>query len=224
MDAFIFDIDGVVVDSEQRHFEVLRTLFPEHTQGVAVEQLIGLSLADTLRRLNIEGAGEAALHDRISDHYCAQLNASDLRPGISQLIDYLEQHGVPYGFVSTAPRKVCQANLALLLRGSGKPHKLISGDDVVLTKPHPHPYQAMLACLAARPTHCWVLEDTALGIAAARSAGIAHVIAWPHALSGQQDYRNAEDVIVSLDELYSRWLTEPPLCSSSAVEALNDDG
>ncbi len=47
----IFDIDGVIVDSEQLHFDVLKTLLPEQTKGVTPQDLIGLSLKETLLSL-----------------------------------------------------------------------------------------------------------------------------------------------------------------------------
>lgn len=195
----IFDIDGVIVDSEQLHFDILKTLLPEHTKGVEPEELIGLSLRETLLSLGID----AKQHDQIAvktvSAYKVQLKPHYLRPGIRSLIQSLVEQHIPFGFVSTAPRDICLANIATLELQLMQP--LISGDDIERTKPHPDPYLAMLQCLSAHPDQTIVIEDTDLGIKSATAAGIRRVYGWPHALSKTESYANAHRVIRSLDEI-----------------------
>lgn len=143
----IFDIDGVIVDSEQLHFDVLYTLAPEQARSFTPYQLIGLSLKETLDHIHVPAAQQPAIIDRVVETYKAKLTAHYLRPNIAALIRRLEQQGIRFGFVSTAPRDVCLANIGLL-NLSAEPD-LISGDDVACTKPHPDPYLAMLKQLQA---------------------------------------------------------------------------
>lgn len=195
----IFDIDGVIVDSEQLHFDVLKTVLPHHTNGVKPEDLIGLSLGETLLSLGIGTEEHAEITYQIVRTYKDLLGPCYLRLGISELIQRLIEQQIPFGFVSTAPRDICLANIATL--GLQLKHPLISGDDIENTKPHPDPYLAMLRCLQARPDNTIVIEDTDLGIQAATGAGIKCVYGWPHALSGTQSYTDAYKVICSLDEV-----------------------
>jgi HAD superfamily hydrolase (TIGR01509 family) len=195
----IFDIDGVIVDSEQLHFDVLKTLLPEHTDGVTPEDLIGLSLGETLLSIGIGAEQHDEITVQIVRAYKAQLGPRYLRPGIRSLIQSLLEQQIKFGFVSTAPRDICLANIATLELQLNQP--LISGDDIARTKPYPDPYLAMLRSLHARPDQTIVIEDTDLGIKAATEAGIERVYAWPHALSGTESYTNAHKVIGSLDEI-----------------------
>ncbi|TBL89860.1 HAD family hydrolase [Hafnia alvei] len=195
----IFDIDGVIVDSEQLHFDVLKTLLPEQTKGVTPEDLIGLSLKETLLRLGIDTKQHEQITIQIVSAYKEQLMPRYLRPGIRSLIQSLIEKHVPFGFVSTAPRDICLANLGTLELHLKQP--LISGDDIERTKPHPDPYLAMLQCLGAHPDQTIVIEDTDLGIKAATAAGIRRVYGWPHALSNTENYGAAHKVIGSLDEI-----------------------
>lgn len=195
----IFDIDGVIVDSEQLHFNVLKTLLPDQTNEVTPEDLIGLSLGATLLSLGIDTEQHDEITYQIVSAYKALLGPRYLRPGIRSLIQSLIKQQVPFGFVSTAPRDICLANIATLELQLKQP--LISGDDIEHTKPHPDPYLAMLRCLHARPDQTIVIEDTDLGIQAATAAGIERTYGWPHALSGTESYANAYKVIGSLDEI-----------------------
>ncbi len=195
----IFDIDGVIVDSEQLHFEVLRHLAPEHACYYQPQQLIGLSLEETLGHMRVPREHHADITAKTVATYKSQLSESYLRPGVRALIDALQEAGIPFGFVSTAPRDICLANIALL--GLQDPPRLISGDDVLRTKPDPDPYLAMLDILEAEVDRVIVVEDTDLGVLAATRAGIVNVYGWPHELSGQQHYKHAIGTIERLGDI-----------------------
>ncbi|MDX7992142.1 HAD family hydrolase [Xenorhabdus littoralis] len=195
----IFDIDGVIVDSEQLHFDVLRELTPDQTCHIQPQQLIGLSLSETLNEIGVPLQAQTNITDRIISVYKEKLSEHYLRPGIIPLIAALQQNGIVFGFVSTAPREVCLANLSLL-NLKDKP-ALISGDDVERTKPFPDPYLAMLRLKGMDVQQTLVIEDTDLGIAAAKQAGIPWIYAWPHALSVAEQYKQASCVIESLADI-----------------------
>lgn len=195
----IFDIDGVIVDSEQLHFDVLRTVAAEQTQHFEPQQLIGLSLKETLSHIGIPPEQQRSVSAQIVETYKAKLAKKYLRPGITELINMLEQRHVPFGFVSTAPRDVCLANINLLELLN--PIKLIAGNDVKYTKPHPEPYLTMMTQLKANNNNTIVIEDTDLGISSAYDAGLRRIYAWPHKLSTQQCYHQATSIISHLDEI-----------------------
>ncbi|MCC8365683.1 HAD family phosphatase [Xenorhabdus sp. PB61.4] len=195
----IFDIDGVIVDSEQLHFDVLRELAPDHTHEIRPQQLIGLSLAQTLSSIGVPLQAQKSITDRIISTYQDKLSPHYLRSGVTDLISALQQNEIVFGFVSTAPREVCLLNLGLLnLR---EEPALISGDDVKQTKPFPDPYLAMLKLKAMDVRQTLVIEDTDLGILAAKQAGIPWIYAWPHALSGAEKYEQSTGVIRELVDI-----------------------
>ncbi len=201
MDKFnvIFDIDGVIVDSEQLHFDVLCELAPEQTRDIQPQQLIGLSLAETLNVIGVPSQVQQSITNRIISVYQDKLSTHYLRPGVAGLLTALQQNGVAFGFVSTAPREVCLANLGLL--GLAEEPALISGDDVEQTKPFPDPYLAMLKLKRMEVQQTLVIEDTDLGIMAAKQAGIPQIYAWPHVLSVMEQYKQATCVIKSLTDI-----------------------
>lgn len=111
----------------------------------------------------------------------------------------LAQRHVSFGFVSTAPRDVCLANINLLeLLNS---IKLISGNDVKYTKPHPERYLTMMTQLKANINNTIVIEDIDLGISSTYDAGLHRIYTWPHKLSTQQCYHQATSIISNLDEI-----------------------
>ncbi|WP_075180395.1 HAD family phosphatase [Pantoea sp. 1.19] len=197
--SVIFDIDGVVVDSEQLHFDVLAALLPDHTRGVSASQLIGLSLEETLLKIGIDTGQHGDLTRRIVAAYQAALGPRYLRPDIGALVHGLSARGIPFGFVSTAPRDICLANLATLALPQTPP--LVAGDDLTRTKPWPDPYLAMLTRLDVTAEQTIVVEDTDLGIQAATAAGIRQVYGWPHALSDGERYTQAHAVIRTLGDI-----------------------
>ncbi|MBD1227163.1 HAD family hydrolase [Xenorhabdus griffiniae] len=203
----IFDIDGVIVDSEQLHFDVLLDVLsnelgeqaPTQISNIQPQQLIGLSLVETLDKVGVPPTMHQDITEKIISRYQEKLSVRYLRPGVTDLIAALQQDGTKFGFVSTAPRNVCLANLSLL--DLHEPPALISGDDVERTKPFPDPYLAMLKLKKMDVQQTLVIEDTDLGIAAAKQAGIPWIYAWPHALSVAEQYEQASCVIEKLMDI-----------------------
>jgi len=194
-----FDIDGVIVDSEQLHFDMLQMLVPEQSKNFSSHELIGLSLEETLEHIKVPAALQAAVAASIIEGYKSKLTKQYLRQGVRTLISTLLAKNIPFGFVSTAPRDICLCNLALLELPTHI--RLVSGDDVTKTKPHPDPYIAMMRTMQVHADDVIVIEDTDLGICAAFEAGISRIYAWPHALSHKQNYHQATAVISHLPEI-----------------------
>ncbi|MDA0117504.1 HAD family hydrolase [Vibrio sp. T11.5] len=199
--VIIFDIDGVIVDSEQLHFDLLKNLLPHQTEGVKAEDLIGLSLTETLEQLGVGREQQPTLIKTIVQTYKMEIGPAYLRKEAKPIIHALLENRIPVGFVSTAPRDVCLANLSALGLPAESSVPLISGDEVAKTKPHPDPYLAMLEILNAKASQAIVIEDTDLGIQAAVQAGIPRVYGWPHALSSNETYHQASKVIGTLSEV-----------------------
>ena len=181
--AVLFDMDGLLVDSEPLWFEVERTVMARlgGRWGKADQQaLIGGSLDRTVSWLLAKAAVPAS-RDDVARWLVAEMAALigarglPLQPGAGPLLAGLDAAGVPCALVTASSRAIMEAVLkvtALSFRVT------ICGEDVRRGKPDPEPYMLAADRLGVPTAGCVVLEDSPTGIAAARAAGCP-VIAVP---------------------------------------------
>ena len=181
--AVLFDMDGLLVDSEPLWFEVERTVMARlgGQWGKADQQaLIGGSLDRTVSWLLAKAAVPAS-RDDVARWLVAEMAALigarglPLQPGAGPLLAGLDAASVPYALVTASSRAIMEAVLKVTaVRFS----VTICGDDVRRGKPDPEPYMLAADKLGVPTAGCVVLEDSPTGIAAARAAGCP-VIAVP---------------------------------------------
>jgi len=181
--AVLFDMDGLLVDSEPLWFEVERTVMARlgGQWGKADQQaLIGGSLDRTVSWLLAKAAVPAS-RDDVARWLVAEMAALigarglPLQPGAGPLLAGLDAVGVPCALVTASSRAIMEAVLkvtALSFRVT------ICGEDVRRGKPDPEPYMLAADRLGVPTAGCVVLEDSPTGIEAARAAGCP-VIAVP---------------------------------------------
>jgi HAD superfamily hydrolase (TIGR01509 family) len=195
--ALIFDMDGVLVDSEPIHFAVARQILAqvgiEFTDKTA-RAFVGQSVRDFLRaathRWVLPGTPEE--YEAQYDTLFLQAVARPLPPrdGAVWLIDEARRRGCRVGLASTSRRSWIDA----LLRATGLEGRfdaVVGGDMVEDVKPAPDIYLRAAAGLGLSPASCVAVEDSAAGVRAARSAGMRVVglitpLVEPHAL-GEAD-------------------------------------
>ena len=201
--GIIFDIDGVIIDSEKLHAESLLQAIGEATgQSIEIKaaDLIGLSLEATLAALAIDPRHATTVQRRSVELYLAKVCPQLVRPLVRETVSALEKNQIPFGFASTAEMRVCRANLDQVSQNLG--HKpVIARESVAECKPYPEAYLKMLEVLNLEPSEAIVIEDSDIGITAAIAAGIGRVYAWPHGLSSSQSYRAAHKTINSLTDV-----------------------
>ncbi len=183
--AVLFDMDGLLVDSEPLWFVVEREVAERlgAPWGEAdQEALIGGSLERTVSYLLAKADGAAtAGRDDVARWLVAGMarlvlaRGLPLQPGAARLLADLEAAGVPCALVTASSRAIMDAVLKVTGLSFGV---TVCGEDVQRGKPHPEPYQRAAALLGVPPPGCVVLEDSPTGIAAARAAGCP-VIAVP---------------------------------------------
>ena len=176
--AYLFDLDGTLLDSDPLHAAVFVDFL--NTRGV------DFGLEDYATRIhgrqNVEVFGEllpfedARALDRAKEAaYRARLG-SDLTatPGLTDLLDRARAEGLKCALVTNACRENVDAVLdALGLEDAFDTQSL--GDDCPQGKPHPDPYFRALAALGVAAEEAIAFEDSPAGIAAATTAGIPTV-------------------------------------------------
>lgn len=203
--AVIFDMDGVLVDSYQAHFESWRQLYGElgiDYGEAAFAADFGRTSADILRRtLADDLAGERVreLDDRKEALYREIIRRDfPAMDGAEDLLAALSAAGFRLAVGSSGPPE----NVALAvekLRGGKLIEVQVTGLDVVRGKPDPQVFQIAADRLGIPAGRCAVVEDAVHGVAAAKRAGMAAI-----ALVGtaKRDQLAGADLVVdSLREL-----------------------
>jgi HAD superfamily hydrolase (TIGR01509 family) len=204
----IFDMDGVIIDTEPIHHHAFFTQFAE--LGIVVSDelyasFLGSSTRNVFQRLKQEFTlpqEVPALLQRKRELFNQAFDTDaslDLLPGVRALIEDLQAHGVQMVLASSASK----ATIARVFNRFGlAPYfsHTVSGEDFAQSKPNPAIF-LHAAKLAQTPVgECIVIEDSANGVAAAKAAGIYCIgYASPH--SAGQDLRLADRVIQDFAEL-----------------------
>jgi HAD superfamily hydrolase (TIGR01509 family) len=199
----LFDMDGLLVDSEPIWFEVESSVmsrlggsWDESDQAA----LVGGSLQRSLDYL-LAKASRPVSRDVVAgwmvDGMVELLSTRPLRvmPGARELLAEVAAAGVPYGLVTSSERPVMEAVLGRL---SVSFPITVCGDDVSNSKPDPEPYLLAAAKLGTDPRRCVALEDSPNGVAAAEAAGCL-MVAVPSLVPIPAE--NGRLVVTSLAEL-----------------------
>src|SRR3954451_1785107 len=180
-DAVIFDLDGVLLDSEPIYLAATNSVLAAEGKYISPEQnarYIGVRFRDMLADI-IPGMGLA--HD--ADYYIEATRAAVLEafgkpltppPGARELIERLADHGVPRAVDSSSVHAWVEQVLTNLGVREHFPI-VVGGDDVAHGKPSPDIFLRCAELLGVDPARCVVIEDSANGVLAARSAGMAAI-------------------------------------------------
>ncbi len=174
-DALLFDLDGVLIDSErtyERHWQrwADRKNVPfEHIAAVHHGRPAIRTIAIVAPHLDAERESRQFNADLVADMNMDGLRAYD---GAAPLL-----HRLPvdrWAIATSSPRAFAVSRLRHL--GLSMPKVLVTLDDVVNGKPAPDPYLQAAEGIGMAPSRCIVIEDAPAGIEAAKAAG-ARVIA-----------------------------------------------
>jgi HAD superfamily hydrolase (TIGR01509 family) len=180
--AVVFDMDGLLVDTETVVFRAMRRA----AQGIGGEmpfatfqRMVGLQHAASDLIL-IEHFGEGFDLDAwsavVSAHFQEELGAGiALKAGVAEILDFLDAAGLP--------RAIATSSSLAAVRQSLGPHSLVDRFDALVTrdlqtrgKPHPEPFLKAAEALGVAPADCLALEDSHNGVRSASSAGMMTVM------------------------------------------------
>jgi len=199
--GFLFDLDGVIVDTAVFHFQAWRRIAQklggDFTEAQN-EQLKGVSRVDSLKKI-MEWTGARiseeeflALMELKNEWYLElvrQLSANDGLPGAVEFLRKAKAQGIGIALGSAsknAPLILDKMNVLPLFDA------IIYGNNVVNGKPHPEVFLKGAEALGLTPAECIVFEDSIAGVQAAKAGGMSCVgIGTPDILGGADLYFNA---------------------------------
>ena len=193
--AVVFNMDGLLFDTEALYRDAMLTT------AQALGQIMPLSLY--LATIGLSGE---ATRQSLSRHFGADfdldgfwrqasatfhtLTTTELRlkPGVVELIDLLEDLGIPFAIATSSEHHDVERNLGLHGLFDRFPVVVAHGD-YQLGKPHPEPFLTAARRLDVPPELCLALEDSHNGVRSASSAGMMTIMV-PDLLAATEEIRS----------------------------------
>lgn len=208
IETVIFDMDGVIIDSEPIHKELQDQLFESYNITLKpgeYQSFIGRSSKNMWQEL-IERHSLPVTIDHIlqqdRDLYHTRLKEEPgLAPitGIPELIDTLISKNVNLVLASSSSMQSIQLVLDLFELNDFFEHK-VSGAELRYSKPHPEIFLVAAGLAGTENCHCMVIEDSNHGVTAAKQARMK-CVGYQNPNSGNQDLSEADLIIDDIRQL-----------------------
>lgn len=211
--AVIFDLDGVLIDSEpiwrEAEIEVFATVGIDlddatcrETMGMRIDEVVDLRFAQKPWTGPTPGAIRDQIMDRVVDLIS---NSGQGMPGVVEAIELFERRGTRIALASSSSYRLIHAALRRL--GLASRFELVhSADDEEHCKPHPAVYLGAAHRLGVEPSACLAIEDSIAGIASAKAAGMKCIAVPDAELRGDPLLNEADCELGSLIELNEKLL------------------
>lgn len=175
----IFDMDGLMFDTERMWATLwepccnaLGLPLPGEEFVVGARGLAGENMLRHIRRYYPQIQPEALLNALNQAGEALFAKGVPVKPGLVELLDYLEQAGIPRIVASSSQPEVIRRNL----KNTGTDRyfeDIVSGADVTYSKPDPEMFLEAARRIGIPPEHCLVLEDSYNGV---RAGAAAHAV------------------------------------------------
>ena len=177
--AFIFDLDGVIVDTAKYHYLAWRNLanvlgfdFTEKQNELlkGVSRVKSLEILLSIGKVNLsEEKKQEFLLQKNKEYleYVKKMTSEEILPGVNNLLNFLELNDIKYALGSASK------NAPLILEKVGLLNRftaIVDGNDVSKAKPNPEVFLIGAKKLGIKPENCVVVEDAIAGIQAANAA------------------------------------------------------
>ena len=205
--AFLFDFDGLILDTETASRAGWRWLYEQH--GHRLPDDLWITVVGTHGSWDVMGHLEElvgqpldrdAWNERRYAHEVSLLEAEQLRPGILEYLEFAHASGLKRAIVSSASRRWIDMHLERLEQAVGWDAILTADRDASRAKPNPTMYLEALDLLGVAADEAVVFEDSPNGIRAGKAAGI-FVVAVPNEVTREAGLEEADLVVESLAEL-----------------------
>lgn len=202
----IFDMDGVVLDSEPLHENARQIMFkelcivPDETFPEAVGKSSAGFWREIIELCNIKG-DPYALETRQYALVAQQIEENHVKPsvGFREIVDWAQENDVKVGLASTSTRVLIEDSLRLLGVRADFDYT-VSGNEIAKKKPAPDSYLKVLELSGYTAEDAIAIEDSTAGVGAAKNAGI-FCFGYHNVTSGEQDLSKADKIVDSLLEV-----------------------
>ncbi|GIZ16444.1 HAD family hydrolase [Capnocytophaga catalasegens] len=209
---FIFDMDGVLVDSEPIHYQVMSIVFDR----------LQLSLSEKYRHTLTGMAGIPMWSKIVKDCHLPKSPSEYLDfhrdiffeelpnknipevKGVKDLLFCLKENDYKLALASSSTMKLIDI-FTEQLQIKSYFDTIVSGENLQRSKPFPDIFLKVAENFNTAPESCIVLEDSTNGVLAAKSAGMT-CIGFANPNSGKQDLSKADVIVKSMDEITSEML------------------
>ena len=206
--AFLFDFDGLILDTEtasragwQWLYRELGHELPPDKWALMVGTVDGWDIWGHLEELHGEPLDRADWNEKRYAQELTLLDAEELRPGIADYLAFAENHGLKRAIVSSASRRWIDMHLERLDREVGWDAIVTADHDAERAKPRPTLYLEALVELGVPANEAVAFEDSPNGASAAKAAGI-YVVGIPNAVTADLGLDGSADrVVESLADL-----------------------
>ncbi len=217
LNAIIFDMDGVIVDSEPIHIESFQIFLDRINVPYTdefIDNLVGYSIDHNIQTINDQYLSDNPLkisegvkeRDKI---YMDLINQRELQPleGLTDLIKLCQSKGIKVALASSSVREQVDIILSNLTRNNNNGINFtdafkisVSGDEVKEKKPAPDLYRRALSLLQIKAENCLAIEDSEVGILSAKSNGI-YCFALQNQYLKPDQMDQADYIITSINEV-----------------------
>jgi len=206
--AFLFDFDGLIIDTETASRAGWAWLYREHGFELPEDKwatLIGTIGApwnpmEHLEALVGSPLDADALNERRRTHELSLLETEQFRPGILDYLEEAERRGLKIAIVSSSSNRWIDMHLSRLEHAIHWDAIVAANHDVARAKPRPDLYLEACRLIEVEPEEAIAFEDSPNGVRAARAAGI-YVVAIPNDVTRDLGLEEADLVLDSLADL-----------------------
>ena len=206
--AVIFDMDGVIFDTERIWIECWAPVGQAHhikdIEIVLRERCVGITAA-SMKAILLETYGADFPYDQYVKEATAVFKARygvnlPMKPGVKELLSFLREAGAPVALASSTGTRIIREELTAA--GLMDYFQVITGgEEVSRSKPAPDIFLLAARRLGVEPGRCFVIEDSYNGIRAAHEAGMRPIMV-PDLLPPDDEMRaTAEAILPSLAEV-----------------------
>jgi len=212
INTIIFDMDGVIIDSEPIHLSMTKELLKQFNIEISDQELhtfVGTSSRNMWEcfkeKFGIAISIEELL-EQDKSKYFKYLREHEIMPipGVVSLIEDIYMASFPMILASSASSE----NIDIVLNKFGIAHYFkfrMSGANFRHSKPHPEIFLTSASITNTNPENCLVIEDSENGVRAAKSAGMK-CIGFKNHNSGVQDLSQADIIIESFENIDIEWI------------------
>ncbi len=200
LQAVIFDVDGMLLDTREFIFQAFEAVLAEHghelPDRVFMAQQIGRSLQDCYLAFAPNGDIQALClsHDNFQKNP-ERIQLITALPGVYEMLETLQRTGIRMGVFSSRKLTLLPS---LVHAGIGEFFEVaVQGDEVTHHKPHPEGLFKALAALEIKPERAAMVGDAAVDILAGKAANVALTIGITHGFGTREELAEASpDFIV----------------------------